>query len=148
MSNFFKKDNKELEEKFNANFLNKDSKEKEIKEKKQESEKKEEKSEEKSEEKELDFNELMEERRKVIKKVEKSLKKLNFTKDEINETLYVVAETYKQIQALKDSLIGTNINNNPYFIQKETIEKIASLTEKMSKDLDSKVKEIIIRKKL
>ncbi|MDD3013507.1 MAG: hypothetical protein PHC34_07385 [Candidatus Gastranaerophilales bacterium] len=131
--NFFKKDNKELEEKFNAGFLKNDSKE--IKPEKKE-----------SEEKKPDLEEMLTERQQIKKRIEKSLKELLFSKEEIKETLNIIDETYEQIQSLKDMLIGTNINNDPEEITKKTMAMITGLTEQMNIDLKKKVREIMSRR--
>ena len=131
--NFFKKDNKELEEKFNAGLLKKEDKEPK-EEKKQE------------EKKELDFEQLMDERQQIRKDIEKSLKKLEFTKEEINETLKIVDVTYEQIQTIKDVLIGTNINNDPEKVTNEAMALIAELTQDMQAALKKKVREIMLRR--
>lgn len=91
----------------------------------------------------LDFNKMMEERQQTKKEIEKLLKELKCTSSEIKATIKIIDSTYEKIQALKEMLIGTNINNDPEKIEKETFAVISGLIEKMNIDLKIKLKEIM-----
>lgn len=102
----------------------------------------------KNEEKKPDYKKIQDERRKIKKEIEKALKDLYFTSDQIKEVLAIVDNAQDKIQILKDNLIGTNIDQIPVAIEKKTMAKIDLLTKQMNKDLETKVKDIMFRRKL
>jgi hypothetical protein len=148
--NFFKKDNDKTEQNFSMNFFKKDAEEVKPEQKpntnflKDSKEKEPEKKE--PEEKKLVLSEMLTEREQIRRRIEKSLKDLQFSKEEVKETLKIVDDTYEQIQAVKDALIGTNINNDPEEITNKAMVLITDLTEQMYAQLKAKVGEIMSRR--
>ena len=55
--------------------------------------------------------EIMQERTKIMTEMENNLKKLGFDDNEVNEVIFILNKLERDKQEIKDSLIGTNINN-------------------------------------
>ncbi len=76
-----------------------------------------------------------------------NLLKLNFAEDEISQVMQIVTETEKNIQFAKDSLIGTNINNDdPTVIMHKIFEEIRRLQAEMAVKVRHKIYEIQLSK--
>jgi hypothetical protein len=90
---------------------------------------------------------IQEDRNKIRKLLEDNLKKLNFTSIEIKEVQEIITIAEEDIQVLKDSLIGTNINNpDPTPIMNKVTNEIRTRQIQMSEDIKKKVQEIQKRK--
>ncbi len=82
-----------------------------------------------------------------VKMVEK-LKALNFNDDEIKSVLKIIFITEGKIEALKSSLIGTNINNDdPTPAMATVLSQIKELQIKMAQDIKDRINEILLKKK-
>ncbi len=90
---------------------------------------------------------IKEDRDKIKTVLQGNLQKLGFTRLEIKEVLDIVTITEAEIQVLKDSLIGTNINNpDPLPIMEKVRDEIRALQQKMATDIKLKVQQIQKRK--
>lgn len=90
---------------------------------------------------------IKEERDKIKTTLENNLKQLGFTKLEINEVIDVITLAEADIKVLKDSLIGTNINNSdPTPIMKKVMDEIRERQQQMAADIKVKVEQIKKRK--
>lgn len=86
-------------------------------------------------------------RDKIKSDLEKILKTAGFTKLEIKEVLDVIILAEADIQLLKDSLIGTNINNSdPTPVMKKVMDEIRARQQEMAVDIKKKIQEIKKRK--
>ena len=82
---------------------------------------------------------IEEDREKIKETMAANLKKLNFTNMEINEVM--------EIQILKDSLIGSNINNDdPTPQMKQVHDEIMAIQQQLASDIKTKVAQIRERK--
>ncbi len=87
------------------------------------------------------------EREKIKDKMTSKLKALDFTDDEIKSVLHIIFITEGKIEALKSSLIGTNINNDdPTPAMASVISQIKQLQIDMAEDIQKKINEIIALK--
>ena len=76
-----------------------------------------------------------------------NLKQIGFTKEEIKEVLSVIEEIEQEIQMKKDSLEGSNINNDHTVeIMNKVFYDIKQLELKMAYDVRMKIAEIKKRK--
>lgn len=90
---------------------------------------------------------IQEDRDKIKNTLDANLKKIGFTALEIKEVLDIVTITEANIQILKDSLIGTNINTeNPLPIMEKVTLEIRQLQQEMAVGIKKKVQEIQKRK--
>ncbi len=90
---------------------------------------------------------IQEDRNKIRKLLEDNLKQLSFTTMEINEVQDIITVAEEDIQTLKDTLLGTNINNpDPTPIMNKVSNEIRARQQQMSIDIKNKVQEIQKRK--
>lgn len=90
---------------------------------------------------------IKEDRDKIRKIVDENLKKIGFTNLEIKEVLDIITITETEIQALRDSLIITNVNqDNQQLIMDKLTNEIKELQVQMATDIKNKVKSIQKRK--
>ena len=90
---------------------------------------------------------IEEDREKIKETMAANLKKLNFTNMEINEVMELIAVAETKIQILKDSLIGSNINNDdPTPQMKQVHDEIMAIQQQLAADIKSKVAQIRERK--
>lgn len=90
---------------------------------------------------------INEDRVKVKQNLSEGLKKIGLTKMEIKEVLNIVDATETEIQDLKNSLLGKNINNpDAMAVLEKTKVEIRTLQEQMALDIKKKVQEIQKRK--
>ena len=94
--------------------------------------------------KEKNLTKKIEEDRANIKEtLVANLKKLNFTNMEINEVMELIAIAETKIQVLKDSLIGSNINNpDPTPLMRQVHNEIMAIQQQLAVDIKSKVIQI------
>lgn len=87
--------------------------------------------------------EIMEKRSQIKIEMANKLAAINFTEDEINSVLSILDKSEKDIQAKKDELIGTNINNdNTAIIMKKIFGEIREIEVKAGEDMKQKIYEI------
>lgn len=90
---------------------------------------------------------IEEDREKIKETMVANLKKLNFTNMEINEVMELIAVAETKIQILKDSLIGSNINNDdPTPQMKQVHDEIMAIQQQLAADIKNKVAQIRERK--
>lgn len=92
------------------------------------------------------YEEIISQREAIKRDISITLKKLNLNEIEIHETLIVIDAAEDKIAKLKESLIGTNINNDPTELQEKVSKEIQDITAQMYVDLKNKVQAIIQRK--
>ena len=86
-------------------------------------------------------------RAQLKKTMAQNLKQIGFTKEEIKEVLSVIEEIEQEIQMKKDSLEGSNINNDHTVeIMNKVFYDIKQLELKMAYDVRMKIAEIKKRK--
>lgn len=91
--------------------------------------------------------EINKERAQLKKTMAQNLKQIGFTKEEIKEVLSVIEEIEQEIQMKKDSLEGSNINNDHTVeIMNKVFYDIKQLELKMAYDVRMKIAEIKKRK--
>ncbi len=92
-------------------------------------------------------DEIMEKRAILKKQIAQNLKDKGFSASEVNEVLDILKECEEEIQIIKDSMIGTNINN-PNVIEDTTsaLNQIRNLELKAGSEMREKIAEIIARK--
>lgn len=91
--------------------------------------------------------EINKERAQLKKTMAQNLKQIGFTKEEIKEVLVVIEDIEQEIQMKKDSLEGSNINNNHTVeIMNKVFYDIKQLELKMAYDVRMKIAEIKKRK--
>ena len=92
-------------------------------------------------------DEINEERANLKKKIAQNLKNSGFTSFEINEVLDILKECEEEIQIIKDSMIGTNINNeNVVEDTQNALNRIRNLELQAGIDMRNKIAEIQSRK--
>lgn len=91
---------------------------------------------------------IAKERQAIKEKMADKLKGMNFTDDEIKSVLQIIFIAEGKIEALKSTLIGTNINNpDPTPIMAQVISQIKQLEIDMAEDIQKRVSEIQAKKK-
>ena len=93
--------------------------------------------------------EISEERKKLIDSMQTNLRKLGFDDNEVNEVIFILNKLDRDKQVIKDSLIGTNINNpnaDQGLILKEALTEIRKLELQAASDVQNKIAEIRKRK--
>lgn len=78
--------------------------------------------------------------------LEISMKALGLNNDDIQEVLSIIDDAQNQIQQIKDSLIGTNIDMHPKEPMAAAEAEISRITKEMAQKVPEKAKEIILRK--
>jgi len=92
-------------------------------------------------------DEINEERANLKKKIAQNLKNSGFTPFEVNEVLDILKECEEEIQIIKDSMIGTNINNeNVIEDTQNALNRIRNLELQAGIDMRNKIAEIQSRK--
>ena len=92
-------------------------------------------------------DEIMKKRSELKKKIANNLQKAGFTKNEIKEVLDILKQSEDEIQIKKDSLIGTNINNEHTLEIMDTVFKqIREIELRTAADMRLKIAEIQAKK--
>ena len=92
-------------------------------------------------------DEIKQERAKLKKEIAKKLKNSGFSSSEINEVLDILKKCEEEIQIIKDSLIGTNINNDKAVeITTDALNQIRNLELQAASEMREKIAEIRSRK--
>ena len=90
---------------------------------------------------------IAKERESIKEKIVEKLKSLNFTQDEIKSVLNIIFIAEGKIEALKSTLIGTNINtNDPTPAMAHVLVQIKQLQIDMAQDIKKRVDEILSKK--
>lgn len=90
---------------------------------------------------------IAKERDAIKEKMTDKLKGLNFTEDEIKSVLEIIFIAEGKIEALKSTLIGTNINNDdPTPAMAHVLVQIKQLQIDMAQDIKKRVDEILAKK--
>lgn len=91
---------------------------------------------------------IAKERDAIKEKMTEKLKSMNFTQDEIKSVMQIIFIAEGKIEALKATLIGTNINNpDPTPAMAQVISQIKQLQINMAEDIQKRVSEIQAKKK-
>jgi len=92
-------------------------------------------------------DEIMEKRAILKKQIAQNLKDKGFSASEINEVLDILKNCEEEIQIIKDSMIGTNINN-PNVVEDTTnaLNQIRNLELQAGSEMREKIAEIMTRK--
>ena len=91
---------------------------------------------------------IAKERDAIKEKMTEKLKSMNFTQDEIKSVMQIIFIAEGKIEALKSTLIGTNINNpDPTPAMAQVISQIKQLQINMAEDIQKRVSEIQAKKK-
>ncbi len=92
-------------------------------------------------------DEIMEERAKLKKAISKNLQNHGFNGSEIKEVLEILKKCEEEIQVIKDSMIGTNINNERAVEDTESaLKQIRELELQAGIDMKEKIAQIKTRK--
>ena len=88
-------------------------------------------------------DEIMDKRAQLKKTISKNLKDAGFTNSEVNEVLDILKKCEDEMQAIKDSLIGTNINNDRTIeITENALNRMRNLELQAGADMRLKIAEI------
>ncbi len=91
--------------------------------------------------------EINKQRAQLKKTMSKNLKDKGFTAEEVKEVLEILEDAERDIQMKKDSLEGSNINNDHTLeIMDKVFYDIRQLELKMAADVRAKIAEIVQRK--
>ena len=93
--------------------------------------------------------EIMQERSKIMSEMENNLKKLGFDNNEVNEVIFILNKLERDKQKIKDSLIGTNINNpdkDQGMIIKDALATMRKMELQAAAEVRQKIAEIKQRK--
>ena len=93
--------------------------------------------------------EIMQERSKIMSEMENNLKKLGFDNNEVNEVIFILNKLERDKQKIKDSLIGTNINNpdkDQGMIIKDALAAMRKMELQAAAEVRQKIAEIKQRK--
>ena len=92
-------------------------------------------------------DEINEKRAELNKTISSNLKNSGFSNDEVNEVLDILKHCEEEIQMIKDSLIGTNINNDRTIeITDNALNRIHNLELQAAGEMRAKIAEIQARK--
>ena len=92
-------------------------------------------------------DEIIEERANLKVKIAQNLRNQGFGAGEINEVLNILKECEEEIQIIKDSMIGTNINNdNVVEDTQNALNRIRKLELQAGVDMRNKILEIQAKK--
>ncbi|MBQ9246502.1 hypothetical protein IJ182_09575 [bacterium] len=95
-------------------------------------------------------DQIIAERSEIKESITATLKRIGFTESEIEEVLFILADTELQIKNINEDLVGTNINyqgDDPNDILKARVNEIHKLEIKASEKIRKKIAEIIERKR-
>src|SRR3989339_1337492 len=93
--------------------------------------------------KKIPYDKILSERDKIKGEIKVTLTGLGLNPPEIDEVLSIVDVAQDKIEKLKESLIGTNINQDPTEIQKKVYQEIQQIMAFMNIDLKRKVEDIL-----
>jgi len=92
-------------------------------------------------------DEIIEQRSNLKIRIAQNLRNNGFSASEINEVMEILKQCEDEIQIIKDSLIGTNINNNRVVeITEDALKRIRNLELQAGIDMKEKIAEIQARK--
>lgn len=96
-----------------------------------------------------EYTKMLKERDEIKSNIRTNLERLHFTKGEISEVFGIIDFSYKQIEDIKKSLIGSNINNEFDQMEKQMKKAqtdIKKITNMMVANLNQKVQQIRAQK--
>ena len=94
-------------------------------------------------------DEIIEERANLKVKIAQSLKNNGFRASEINEVMEILKNSEEEIQIIKDSLIGSNINNPDVVATTENaLKRIRKIELETAGEMREKIAEIQAKKQM